>query len=119
MELDPAHQLDVVRHHVPGELVPGHLNLGAKQTAANLAHRRERFRKDFVQYLSDLATQIALDAATAVRTAQLGIDLLSLDGIRGGSLAFAQIGDARLELIRALSNDAAQLLGLRAQLLLG
>src|SRR5205085_1072857 len=50
---------------------------------------------------------------------QLGVDALPLRGVGRRALGRLQLGDTRLELRDALAQDAAEALGLAAQLLLG
>ena len=46
---DAADQLDVVRHHVPGQLVTGHHDLGAQQPTGRLAHGGEGLGEQIVE----------------------------------------------------------------------
>src|SRR6185437_1118906 len=118
VKLDAAHQLDVVVHHVPVELVPGDHDRRTEEPASCLAHRGERFGEQFVEHLVELLAERAFGAAAAIRAAQLGVDPLALRGVSRAALLLFELGDARLELARALANGLAELGRLPTELLL-
>ena len=118
VELDAAHQLDVVRHHVPLEVTSGHVDRRAHQPSRRLANGGERLGQELVERLGDRAPQLALHAAASHRAPLSSLSSRSRSvGLRRRALLLLELGDAGLELRRALPQDAAELLRLTAQLL--
>ena len=119
VQLDAAHELHVVVHHVPRQLAARDHHRRADEPARALAHRGERLGQNLVEHVGDLLAQLAFGAAAAVARRSTRRRCARA---RPGSLAVRfcslSVGDARLELARALPNDLAELRGLRAQLLL-
>ena len=76
MQHDPADQLHVVGHHVPGESVAGHDNLGAEEAPGRLPHGRERLRQEVVQARLRLARQLRFGGR------QLAVELETLVSVR-------------------------------------
>src|SRR5690606_39533015 len=109
---DAAGQLDVVRHRVPRELLAGHRDRRADQSAARFLDRRERLGQQILQHIGQRRLQRLLGIA------QLDAEVLALVHALRAALALAQLVDLRLELCSALADDAAELLGLRAELFL-
>ena len=65
-----------------------------------------------------VAPQLALDAAGAVGSAQLVVQLLALGGVGRDALLLLELRDARLERGGALAEQCAELLRLASELLL-
>src|SRR5205807_775004 len=119
VQLDTAHELDVVRDHVPRELVRGHRHLAAEETPRGSAHRGERLGKNLVERCHDQRAQLTFSAPATVRAAELLIDALAFGGIRGRALRLPKLGDARLELAGALDDQAAEFRRLAPELVVG
>jgi len=118
VELDAAHQLDVVRHHVPLEVAPGDVHRGAEQAARRLAHRGERLGQDLVERVGDRAPQLALHAAAAVGACELVVEPLTLGRVGGRPLLLPQLGRRRRQGARPLLEQLAEFRGLAADLVI-
>ena len=101
------------------ELAAVTIDRRADEAARAFAHRGERLGQDLVEHLGDRVAQLALGAAAAVGAAQLGVDALALGRSVAVRFCSLQLGDARLELARALADDLAELRRLAAKLLFG
>ena len=90
MQLNAAHELHIVRHHVPDELMAGDHHGRPEETATGDADRGERLGKDLVERLRDGRPQLSFDATPPIAAAKLHVDLLALGGVLGGPFAFPQ-----------------------------
>ena len=88
MKLDAAHELYVVGHHVPRQLVAGDHELRPEEAPGRDANGGERFGEDLVERLRDRGAQLTFDASPPVRARQLLIDVLTLTRVLGRPLPF-------------------------------
>ena len=119
VQLDAAHELHVVVHHVPRELVAGHHHRRSDEAAGGFAHGGERLGKNLVEHFGELLAEIAVHAAAAVGAAQLRVDPLALGGVGRRALLLPELGNARFERVGALANDRAKLGRLGPKLVVG
>src|SRR3569833_1232381 len=119
VQLNAAHELDVVVHHVPGQLASGDHDRRSDKASRALASRRARFGQNLVEYLGQRFAPLAFGAATTIRAAQLIVDPIALGGIGRVALGVLELRDALFEFAGALTNDPAHLFRLGSQLLFG
>ena len=74
VQLDPADELHVVRHHVPRHLTTRNEHRRALQSAACFTHCRKRLGEQLVEHLREHFAEFAFNAAATVGTLQLGFD---------------------------------------------
>ena len=98
VQLDAAHELHVVVHHVPRHLAAGDDESRSEQTTGALAHGRERLRENLVENLGDRFAELSFGAAASVGAAQFRVDALALDRIGRHFLLLSQLDDLGLEL---------------------
>ena len=103
VQLDAAHELDVVGHHVPRQLAAGDHDRRSAQPAGGFAHGGERLGQDLVEHLGDLVAQAP---SRRRRDRRRRSARRRCDRARPGRWPIASppcsVGDARLELARSL-----------------
>jgi hypothetical protein len=119
VQLDAAHELHVVVHHVPLELLVRHGDLRADQAARSLARRGERLGQNLVEHFGDCVTKLCFDATATIRATQLVVDALALGRITRRPFRGLEARHFFLELVRPLTNDRAKLRRLATELLFG
>jgi hypothetical protein len=113
MQRHATDELYVVRHHVPDEVVTRHRHGRPHQPPARLAHGGIRLGQQVVEHLCDGLPVLLVELLNPV------LDRVALGRICAlvlGLLCLVELGPQRA---RALGDDAAEVRGLPAQLLLG
>src|SRR5690606_22635275 len=113
VQRDRADQLHIVGDHVPDQRDARDHDLRPDQAPARLLHRRVGLGQDVVQRRLELRLERVFDPTRLDRQA------LALARVRRLPLLFAQLRKLRLQRLRPLPDDAAQLLRLPPQLFLG
>jgi hypothetical protein len=113
VQRDGAHELDVVRDHVPGRLRAREHDLLPHEATGRLLHRRERLRQQLVQHRRRLRLQQVLDLV------DLSVQPVALVRVLRAALRLTELRQLILQLLRPLPDDPPELLRLPLQLLLG
>ena len=113
VQRDAADQLHVVGHHVPGHGLAGHHDRCAQQTTAGFFYRGVGFGQDFIEDRLELFLEVLFYGQDPL--AEAG----TFFGVLGLTFGQAQFSQFPVEFSRPLLDDAAQLVGLSAQLIVG
>ncbi len=102
MQVDSADQLDVERHHVPVDRLPGDVHGRAEQAAACFANGRKRLGQEVVERGDDRLLPLVF------RPLEILVDCLALDRVGAPVLGGAQALDVGPQGVGPLGKDAAE-----------
>ena len=113
MQRDAADELHIVWHHVPGHGLAGDGNGCAHQPPACFLDGSKRFRQQALESLLNFRLQVIFQTLNLLRQP------FPLRGVFGMTLRLPQLRQLLLEGSGPLLQDAAELLGLMLQLVIG